>query len=252
MCMRIPALWPFLLGFLSAFTTAGFGVSTDVGPVLAGGDGLLHYPEPLGAPSIPAPAALRHLLNPNDIAVIRMRIGTDGQVLDFVPLELPHRGLLFRVEEVVPKMLFSPGRDNGVPFVADIDVRLPISRTTDLGVVSESVTNHVESQMLLMDPDAFRMTVTPAKDLDEPLQLLEKGQQVLGVDEEQKVIKGETLVEFYVDPHGVPRLVRGSGEAPAAVREAAVQTVSNFRFSPPRKNGESTVVKGKITIRQGG
>jgi hypothetical protein len=231
---------------------AAADAAQDCAASAAGPPAPVVYPQPVGAPAIPAPMAIRHLLGRDDVVVVRVRIGTDGRVLDFVPLDLPHRDLLRRVDELVPQLQFHPGTDGGVPFVSDVDVKIPVSRTTDLGVVSETIANHVESQRLMMDPDAFRLALTPAGELDEPLRLVDRGRQVVAVDEDQQPLKGESEVEFYVDPQGVPRLPRAYGDAPAVVREAAVQTVGNFRFAPPMHNGYPTVVKGRITIRQGG
>ncbi len=88
--------------------------------------------------------------------------------------------------------------------------------------------------------------------MDEPLEVIAEGTRYVAVDESGNALEGTVTVEFYVDPEGVPRMIRVAGDPDPVVGEAAVLTVSELRFAPPRRNHNPTVVRARMPVVLGG
>jgi TonB family protein len=80
------------------------------------------------------------------------------------------------------------------------------------------------------------------------LRLVSHGDSYNVLDEQGRALSGTVAVEFYIDPNGYPRMMRPVGDADPVLSQAAVMTVSNMRFTPPRHNGRPAVTQARMPV----
>ena len=194
------------------------------------------------------PHDIRHLVHQDDTASVILRIGMDGRVLDWVPLDLPHRRLLGALDRAFAEAVFLPAIQDGEVVPVDVVVKVPVGEAVRNTVLSVSQTELLESRMSEINPNMHRFHLSYPGQLDEPLELIGQGNPPVPVDEAGIPVPGEVMVEFYIDPEGIPRLVRPMDTASAQLWDAAFLTVEGLRFAPPSRKGRPTVVKARIPV----
>jgi len=197
---------------------------------------------------ITVPPEIEHLIDEEAIAKVAIRLDEEGIVADWVPLQLPHYKLWSSVENAMPYLKLSPALLNGSPILVDMVIEIPIGKVHYYGVITLDPRIYLETVISKMVPDKYQMVVTDAGELDEPLQLLSKGKTVIPVDSSGEHLKGEVMVEFFIDINGKPRMLDSDDSLDPVVRNAAHMTVSQFSFNKPTHNGRPTVTKAKIRI----
>ena len=206
-------------------------------------------PPVLGQPlPLIIPQQILHLSSDWDIGVARLRIGPEGRVEDWVPLDLPHYKLVKAFDRAFNLSRFRPAREMGEPVSVELTVTVPIRDAVGYRILSETLSEHIESRLARINPGRYRLVVSPPSRLDDPLEIISKGARYLPVDADGEVMKGSVTVEFYIDPEGVPRLIQVLDNPSPAFAEAALETVSGLRFSPPRRNHNPTVVRARMPI----
>lgn len=194
------------------------------------------------------PSTLWHLSDSWSHGQMLLRIGPDGSVLDWIPIDLPHYGLVAAIGRALERARFTPPLVDGRPVAVDIVATIPLHNVTNNMVTSMNLADHIESRTARLSPDLFRLVVSPPDELDAPLRLLSYGDTYNVVDEDGTVLSGTVLIDFYVDPDGYPRMMRAAPGADPVLGDAAIMTVSSMRFAPPMRDGRPAVVKARIPM----
>ncbi|MEX0324487.1 MAG: energy transducer TonB [Puniceicoccaceae bacterium] len=195
------------------------------------------------------PYDIVHLVEADAIATVILRIDEAGTIIDWVALELPHHDLVTALDRAFQSTRFQPAMIDGEAVIMDIVVTVPVGEVGYYGIINLDPATYIEIRINRMSGGSRSLRESPGSALDEPLELLSEGVPVVYVDEAGNRVSGELEVEFYVDQDGVPRIIRSDPDDDPFLREAAHQTVEQFRFTPPRCKGRPTVVKARIKVR---
>lgn len=198
--------------------------------------------------SLRIPVELRHLSHAWENAMLKIRIGPEGEVADWIPLYLPHRKLLPAVGRALEGAEFTPPLVEGEPAMVDVSATLPLWNVGQFEVLSVSVAEHLESRMASLTLPANHLVLGKPGELDAPLAIIERGKVYSAVDEGGNELSWRVTLEFYVDPQGKVRMPRPLEEVDPLIAEVAMRTVRGFRFSPPEENGRPTVVKAQMEL----
>lgn len=243
-----PCLLAVSLGLLGAFpfsAAATSPASAETEETFA--PPVLEQPVPLIIPQ-----QILHLSSDWDQGLVRLRIGPGGAIEDWVPLDLPHFKLVKPFERAFARTRFKPAREKGEVVAVDLSATIPIRDAAGYRIISETLSEHIESRLARINPGRHRLVVSPPSLLDDPLEVISEGTHYFPVDDSGEVLEGTVIVEFYVDPEGVPRMIRVVGDSTPLLAEAAVKTVSELRFSPPRRSRNPTVVQARMPVILGG
>ena len=235
-----------LTGISLLVILTGGPVATSVGN---SADDLISDPELLWPLSINIPYHIVHLIQPDDIATVILRIDVDGKMIDWVSLNLPHYDLVGALDEALSYAEFSPAMENGEALAMDIVVTIPVGEVGYYGVFSMTPMTYIETRLSTINGRLNELSMCMPHELDEPLELVETGTPVAYKDISGKRVTGSVEVEFYVDQNGRPRIIRTEQGADTFLREAAYLTVQQFRFAPPAFNGNQTIVRGRMDLQ---
>lgn len=205
-------------------------------------------PELVRPLSINMPVDIWHLVQPDAVATVLLRIDTDGRVIDWVSLDIPHWRLVGALDRSLMQAEFLPAIQEGQPVIVDTAARIPVGEVGAYTPLSLTIAEHIEMRISALDRSLYQLRLSLPGEIDEPLQLLSKGESWLVLDENGKTLAGEVMVEFYIDQEGRPRMVRVLGNGHPALQEAAILMVQEFRFRPPSRKGRPTVVKARIPV----
>lgn len=197
------------------------------------------------------PQELLHLTHTWESALVQARIGADGKLQEWVPLDLPHYKLVNPLDRALRSITFTPAMEAGEPIAMELPLTIPLYEVGAYGVISETIAEHVESRLARLSPDRYRLILSRADELDRPLQVASTGPIYLFEDDDGQPVTGTVVMEFYVDSTGVPRLIRTVGEADYRLAEAAYLTILELRFEPPRRNNLPTVVRARLPVMVG-
>jgi hypothetical protein len=214
-------------------------------------DPTFRYPELLSPVNLLIPWDIRHVSDNWTTGYVRLRIGADGRVEQWIPLDLPHYKLIPAIDRALAQARFSPALSNGEPVMVDVPAEIPLHDAVSDLVISETLAEHVESLQARINPRQYQVVVSPPSKLDRPLTLLSSGNGVQVVDEDGLVLSGKVLLSFFVDTNGMPRLIRHEEASDPRLIDAAFMTVEAFRFLPPTRNGLPTVVRARIPVMFG-
>jgi hypothetical protein len=180
--------------------------------------------------------------------VVRLRIGPSGEVEDWIPLDLPHYELIPSLDQAFAGARFTPAMEDGEPVTVDVSATIPLSETGSYRVLTETISEHIESRLAHIIPHRNRLVVSPPWQLDEPVEIVSRGTVYQALDEFGKPMGGTVNVRFYIDPEGVPHLIRVEDEPPPVLAQAAMETVAGLRFSKPRRHYQPTVVQVRMPV----
>lgn len=239
-------------GLLSGLAACAFFLPAAGLRVLAGEENAsLEYRSPLLVLPIflNVPREILHLIQSGDQATVILRIDTEGTVVDWIGLDVPHRGLLGALDKALRGAEFLPAVVDGEAVPVDAMARVPVGEAARFTVLSVTLSEHIESRIAALDPGFHQLSLSMPGQLDSPLQLVSRGESLPVMDEETgETLSGTVLVEFYIDPDGHPRLIRTADGSSAPLRNAAALIVGEFRFDPPKRDGRPTVVKARIPV----
>jgi hypothetical protein len=203
-----------------------------------------------GKLQVPIPSELKALHITNPYAKILIEVDEKGSILDSMPIEASHTGLLIPALEAVQKAGFnpavvkgSPSRSQAAVYVNFFDVEQRIWRSGS-GVVpfGDSASDAAQRRFYQVAPGRFVYRLSKPKDLDTPLKMKE-GKLKIYSSEEGVRPKGSCLVEFYVGPEGkvhFPRIIRSDNED---VSMSALLTMKETSFESPLRDGKSTCIR---------
>ncbi|GEM_PF-3388790 len=170
-------------------------------------------------------------------------VDENGSVVDFVTIEASHLEFARAVERDLPDVRFLPARHQGEP----VQTRSVLHVNFRAEGVASSITlqEHQEiflEQMRAISPEPF-LKVTAEGNLDRPLERVDDEPATLFVSEDGTPVTGAARVAFFVDREGAVRLPRVLSSDNREVAESAFQTVLQWRFTPPREQGNPRVVR---------
>jgi hypothetical protein len=229
------------VGFLLVFLFAGNASATGEDPGFT--SPVLERPLFLQTPH-----HLEHVSHNWQTAVVRLRIGPTGEVEDWIPIDLPHHGLITSLDRAFAGARFIPAMEEGEPVTVDVSATIPLFEIGSYGVFTETISEHIESRLAEIIPGRNRLVLSPPDELDEPLEIVSRGRVYQAVDESGNPVGGTVGVRFYIDPEGVPHLIRAEDETPPVLAQAAMDTVAGLRFSKPRRHHQPTVVRVRMPV----
>jgi TonB family protein len=237
---------------LAAFALAGATGALIAGEPMPETDPHFRNPELRSPVHLLIPWEIRHISDNWTTGYVRLRIGPDGLVEDWIPLDLPHYKLIPAIDRALAAARFTPALSDGEPVAVDMPAEIPLNELNSYQVISESLAEHIESLQARMNPRQFQVVVSPPSELDDPLTLLAGSGGYQVVDENGALLSGQVIMSFYVDTKGKPRMIRVEEASDPGLIDAAFMTVEEFRFSPPARHRQPTVVRARIPVKFGG
>lgn len=189
-----------------------------------------------------------HITNP--YAKILIEVDDQGSILDSMPVEASHNGLLSPALKAIHEAKFSPAVVNGSPtrskaavYVNFFDVEQRIWQSGS-GIVpfGDSASDAAARRFYQVAPGRFVYQLSKPKDLDTPLKIKE-GKLRIYSSEEGVRPQGSCLVEFYVGPEGkvhFPRVIRSDDED---VSMSGLLTMRGTSFESPLRDGKPTCIR---------
>ena len=202
------------------------------------------------------PADLKSMLLREAWVKYLITVNAEGVLVDYMPVEATHYGLLERGEQCLRNARFSPALSNGKPVQSSMEVAVtffdPEQRAFHSGLIStpygSSSMDAAVRWMSEASMDTFRYRESTPSELDHPLEL--KSAKVLVLtDVNGRPAEGDCMVEFYIDADGnvrMPRIVSSDNEL---VSKSALMTIRESRFAPLTRKGKPTYVKVQQPIR---
>ena len=206
------------------------------------------HPRLLRSLRMTVPYDLRHISHAWESGLIRLRIDPKGNVIDWIPINLPHYKLIPALDQALADARFSPAILNGEAVAAEIIATISLYDLNVYAVVNQTISEHIESRQAGMNPRRNQVILSKPEELDSPLELISESHGYRVVDEEGNFLTGTVEVEFYIDTEGYPRLLRPDPDADPLLAEAAMMTVEEFRFTPPTRRNQPTVAKARIPV----
>jgi TonB family protein len=194
------------------------------------------------------PQHLWHLSDSWEVGYMRLRIGPDGTVLDWIPIDLPHYDLVGPLDSALKRAVFTKPLVNGTPVSVDIPASIPLYDVIGNDVISVNMSEHIEGRMAKFPPGLYQLVVSSHAELDKPLQLVSAGDSYNMVDEQGITLSGTVVVDFYIDTKGFPRMMVAGKSANRYLAQAAVMTIANMQFSPPTRKNRPTIVKARMPV----
>lgn len=238
------------IGWVALSVLLACGQLTSAAPAVES-DPDFRNPQLLGPVNLLVPWDIRHICHNWTTGYMRLRIGADGRVKDWIPLDLPHYKLIPAIDRALKQARFSPALIDGEPVMVDMSAEIPLFEIGSYQVISETLAEHIESMQARMNPRQFQVVVSSPSELDEPLTLVSESDGYQVVDEEGRVLSGTAHVSFYVDTKGMPRMIQLEDATDPDLLDAAFMTVQEFRFAPPTRHRQPTVVRARIPVMFG-
>ncbi len=196
------------------------------------------------------PQNLRPLQLSNPRVRFKVVVDATGEILDSMPFEATHFGLLDDAEKALGKAKFKPATLDGKAVSGKISLTItfydPEQRYWRMGGINApmgvTVSEAVERRIYDVSKEAYVFRESDPTDLDQPLQLLHSELKVIH-PEGQPVKKGSVLVEYFVDHRGrvrLPEIIRSDGEYHSL---SVLMTLQETEFAPPTKDGHPTYVR---------
>ena len=180
-------------------------------------------------------------------AVVRGIVETDGTMSDMICLQASHHAFAEAAIRGLAKSAFEPATENGVPSRVITTLTIAFSSTDNFFI--HNLVDDVNQKMMLDLDTRYGFEQAKLSELDEPIRPATDVQPIVITDEQNQVVTGEALLEFYVDRDGTPRLIKVIKSTDERVSGAAVETLSRTTFVPPRKDGKPAPVLVRMPFR---
>jgi hypothetical protein len=196
------------------------------------------------------PNELMALKMDNPSATFGVVINSRGDVIDVLCTESTHYGLLEdgikfinKTDWKLPEDVKDPNRHSFTLVLSFIDYEQRNWRQSNGSFVPQGGTGFdgLAAKIYRTSPDSYRYHRSKAKDLDDPIRLVEGGIVVVQ-DKNGQPAKGSALVEFYVGPEGnthFPNFIETDGNL---VTDSVIKTLDKLKFTPPTRNSKPTFV----------
>lgn len=206
--------------------------------------------EVAGKLQVPIPQELKGLLLTSPYAAILVEFDPEGKVLDMMPYEASHVGLVNRAMQAVEKATYLPAIVDGQPqkgrtkvYVNFFDIEQRAWRSgSGYAPQGGSVSDALDRRLYETSSDNYVFRESKVSELDRPLQVVESILRVY-TSEEGVSHNGDCLVEYYVGPEGkihFPRVIESDHDD---LSMSALLTLEVTEFEPPQRRGNPTFVR---------
>ncbi len=175
-------------------------------------------------------------------AVVRYVVGPRGEVVYAKVHEASDPEFGATLLAAVELFVYTPASKGGRPSSALLAFESKFTLDEYSLLASE------EDQSLIRREEKDPASIVGMRELDVPLQPLARhpARFPLGVPDD--VSKGTALIEFLVDQEGRVRLPRTVEASLPAFGHAAIQSVAHWRFEPPLRHGNPTIVRVLLPV----
>jgi TonB family protein len=176
-------------------------------------------------------------------ATVVLLVDATGLITDSLVTRYTHPLFGKEALETAHKWRFEPGRLHGTPIGVRMEMVFSFARgrrvvnIVDPEAISAHLLGRVEG---MYQADVRR--VCPARELDEPIKVVDFVQPLAPEQLGAQRRSGRVLVEFYVDQEGRPRLPVIVETDDEAFGRSALEAISHWRFSVPRSGGWPVLV----------
>lgn len=174
-------------------------------------------------------------------AQVAFVIDETGRVIrvDIVSATHPEFGMSVRA--AVENFVFEPATKDGRPCPSISGYEEVFERVGNRTLVSD------EEWDLLRRSKSRPESIVGLKELDEPLRPL--SQKSIAYPISAKADTGQAMIEFFVDEEGRARLPRVVSATEPTFGYSAIQSLRDWRFTPPKRGGRPVVVRTQIPIQ---
>jgi len=178
-------------------------------------------------------------------AVARIQVNSRGEVDDLVILSATHVELANRADRLLRDARFVTdhlAEGEAIRFEISLSFLYP----SQMGLQIKTAMDDVETMVADVQSRDFRVRTFPPAELDAPPQLLDRGEVFVPETGVGDRIEGRAIVEFHINHLGEVRMPQVVEASHPEVARAAVATVSDMTFSPPRHEGRPAVTKVRM------
>lgn len=198
----------------------------------------------------PIPQNLRGLHLANPYAAILVEVNEKGEIIDLMPIDATHVGLVEKALEVIQKATFLPSIVEGEPqgsrtkvYVNFFDIEQQAWRNGG-GFLPQggSVSDALDRRIYEVSEDSYLYRESKPSELDQPLRIVKTKLRVY-TSEEGVPQHGSCVVEYFVGPEGrvhFPRILTSDHDD---LGMSALLTLKVTEFEPPLRNGNPTYVR---------
>ncbi|HRE80677.1 MAG TPA: TonB family protein [Opitutaceae bacterium] len=174
-------------------------------------------------------------------ASVAFVIDETGRVIRADVLSASHPEFGMSVRAAVENFVFEPATQNGRPCPSLSGYEEVFESKGDRMLVTW------EERELLRRQKSRPESIVKLSELDEPLRPISRKSIVYPIS--AKVDTGEAIIEFFVDEDGRARLPRIISATEPSFGYSAMQSLRDWRFTPPTRGGRPVVVRTQIPIR---
>jgi TonB family protein len=186
------------------------------------------------------PALLSEGITSGQVKAV-LHIDAAGRLVDQLIVAYTHRALATELGAVLPGWRFEVPRDRGEP----ISLRAIVDfHFTASGAVLSLSAGNAQAALTRWMPDPLISVLCQAGALDRPLQAVRTappfhpGQRL-----RPSQATGSATIDFYIDAEGRPRMPVIAAATHEAFGAAAVDALSQWRFTPPTHEGQPVLVR---------
>ncbi len=158
-------------------------------------------------------------------------VGSDGRVSHFLNVEGDNPRFFEAAKAAVSAFSFEPARLKGIACSALLATEVSFDSST-------RVASDFSDRDLMIWLKRGKAKLASPKELDSPLQVVLRVPTVFPLTCAESIRSGEAVVEAIVDEDGRVRLAEVKSASSPEFGFAAVQSVSQWRFEKPTKNGK--------------
>lgn len=166
-------------------------------------------------------------------AEVRFLVNESGEASEFIVTRASHEVFARAAKEGLAASTFFPALRDGEAVPANPVVKVHFR---DRGIQHLNVLDKADQRTAYargFKVEAF--SLARPDELDGPLQLANGPSRYMPVDDSENPINGRVRMEYYIDRDGSTRLALPLGEAHPAVVEAALSSIRDMRYEPPKR-----------------
>ena len=188
------------------------------------------------------PAALTFTTITSGEAQFLINIDANGKLVDLMVAGYSNPAFAEEATSLLKQWRYKAATVNGEPVGVRIPLRIDfMSKGRVISLTAAETTNALTQHMM---PTPLTKRVFPADELDHPIEILRRvSPPNPGRAADAVQTSGSTLVDFYVDENGRPRMpvvIETTNERYAV---AAVSALTLWQFSPPVRQGKPVSVR---------
>ena len=212
-------------------------VAATLGPVLSAGITPLRILQTI-EPRFPSALYFEPISSGE--ARIVINVDDRGQLVDLLVAGYTAKPFADEAVAALRQWRYEPAQENGVPIGIRMELRFEF--TAQGRVISLTPTETVNAFIGSVQGPVMNTRVCSPRELDQPVAAVEtKAPYNPGTvqPEERRTV----VIDFYVDESGRPRMPVVTKYAEVALAQAAVDALSQWRFTAPRRGGKPVAVK---------